>query len=54
MYENKTIRIDERIVSINQPHIRPIVRGKAGSLVEFGAKISATCVDNYVFLDNLI
>lgn len=53
MYENKTIRIDDRIVSINQPHIRPIVRGKAGSSVEFGAKISASCVDSHVFLDRL-
>lgn len=53
MYENKTIRIDDRIVSINQPHIRPIARGKAGSSVEFGAKISASCVDKYVFLDRL-
>jgi hypothetical protein len=40
-------------VSINQPHIRPIVRSKAGSSVEFGAKISASCVDGYVFLDYL-
>jgi transposase, IS5 family len=53
MYENKAIRIDDRIVSINQPHIRPIVRGKAGSSVEFGAKISASCVDNYIFLNRL-
>ena len=53
MHENKTNRIEDRIVSINQPHIRPIVRGKAGSSVEFGAKISASCVDGYVFLDRL-
>jgi transposase, IS5 family len=53
MYKNKTIRIDDRIVSINQPHIRPLVRGKAGSSVEFGAKISVSCVDNYVFLCRL-
>lgn len=53
MYENKTNRIEDRIVSITQPHIRPIVRGKAGSSVEFGAKISASCVDGYVFLDYL-
>lgn len=53
MYEQKTNRIEDRIVSINQPHIRPIVRGKAGSSVEFGAKISASCVDGYVFLDHL-
>lgn len=53
MYEQKTNRIEDRIVSINQPHIRPIVRGKAGASVEFGAKISASCVDGYVFLDYL-
>jgi hypothetical protein len=53
MYENESKRIDDRIVSINQPHIRPIVRGKAGKPVEFGAKISVSCFDNYVFLDHL-
>ena len=53
MYENKTNRIEDRIVSIEQPHIRPIVRGKAGSAVEFGAKIAASCVEGYVFLDYL-
>ena len=53
MYEQKTNRIEDRIVSLNQPHIRPIVRGKAGSSVEFGAKIAASCVDGYVFLDYL-
>ncbi len=53
MYEEKTNSIEDRIVSITQPHIRPIVRGKAGSSVEFGAKISASCVDSYVFLDYL-
>lgn len=53
MYEHQTNSIEDRIVSINQPHIRPIVRGKAGKSVEFGAKISASCVDGYVFLDYL-
>lgn len=53
MYENKTLRIDNRIVSITQPHIRPIVRGKARESVEFGAKLSASCIDGYVFLDRI-
>lgn len=53
LYKNNTNCIEDRIVSINQPYIRPIVRGKAGSSVEFGAKISASCVDGYVFLDYL-
>ena len=53
MYENQSRRIDDRIVSITQPHIRPIVRGKAGHPVEFGAKLSVSCFDKYVFLDRL-
>ena len=53
MYENESNRIDDRIVSISQPHIRPIVRGKTGKPVEFGAKISISCFNNYVFLDHL-
>ncbi len=53
MYENESNRIDDRIVSVTQPHIRPIVRGKAGKPVEFGAKLSVSCFDNYVFLDHL-
>ena len=53
MYENESNRIDDRIVNIAQPHIRPIVRGKAGKPVEFGAKLSVSCFDNYVFLDYL-
>ena len=53
MYENESNRIDDRIVSITQPHIRPIIRGKAGNPVEFGAKLSVSCFDNYVFLDHL-
>jgi hypothetical protein len=53
MYENRTSRIDDRIVSLSQPHIRPIVRGKAGTSVEFGAKLSASIRDGYVFLDRI-
>lgn len=53
MWENKEQRIDDRIVSINQPHIRPIVRRKAGINTEFGAKLSASCIDGYVFLHRI-
>jgi hypothetical protein len=53
LYENKKQSIDARIVSLAQPHIRPIVRGKAGSSVEFGAKLSASCFEGYVFLDHI-
>lgn len=39
MYDSKTHSVDDRIVSISQPYIRPIVRGKAKAPVEFGAKM---------------
>jgi hypothetical protein len=42
MYDKRSWRCDDRIVSISQPQVRPIVRGKAGKSVEFGAKISAS------------
>ena len=39
MYDNKTHKVKDRIVSISQRYIRPIVRGKAKAPVEFGAKL---------------
>lgn len=53
MYEQKTHKIEGRIVSLSQPYIRPIVRGKAGSDVEFGAKISVSLVNGYAYLDRI-
>lgn len=38
MFETNKHSIPNRIVSISQPHIRPIVRGKAKAPVEFGIK----------------
>jgi len=53
MYQHKTNRVDDRIVSLTQPHVRPIVRGKAGKATEFGAKISASSCDGYIFFDRI-
>jgi hypothetical protein len=53
MFEYKTHQIEDRIVSIRQPHIRPIVRGKAKARVEFGAKVSVSMVNGYAFLERL-
>jgi len=39
MLDTRTHRAAARIVNFAQPHVRPIVRGKAGAKVEFGAKI---------------
>ena len=53
MYENRSHTISDRIVSISQPHVRPIVRGKAKSNVEFGAKISVSLVNGFSFVDRI-
>jgi hypothetical protein len=53
MFENRENKIEDRIVSVSQPHVRPIKRGKAGASTEFGAKISASLVDGFCFLDRL-
>ena len=53
LFDNNKQSIEDRIVSISQPHIRPIVRGKAGKKVEFGAKLSASYFEGYVFLERI-
>ena len=53
MHENRVNRVDDRIVSIHQPHVRPIVRGKAAAKTEFGAVVAASVVDGYAFVDNI-
>jgi len=53
MYDSNTRRCDDRIISISQPHVRPIVRGKAGSAVEFGSKISVSMMGKLAFVDHL-
>ena len=53
MYTHRCYRIADRVVSISQPYVRPIVRGKAGRPVEFGAKISVSLVDGVSFVDRI-
>ena len=54
MYKANVRRCDDRIVSISQPHLRPIVRGKLGKAVEFGAKISVSLTgDKLAHVDKL-
>lgn len=52
MWERKVKRVDNRIVSIHRPQIRPMVRGKEGKDVEFGPKVVLSVVDGYGFLDH--
>jgi len=51
MYRHKTSRIDDRIVSLSQPWIRPIYRGKKGKAVEFGAKLNMSETEGFCRLD---
>jgi len=53
MYQNCIRSIDDRIVSIHQPYVRPIVRGKSQAKVEFGSKIHISLVEGITFLDEL-
>lgn len=51
MYTEKRKQISDRIVSISQPWVRPIVRGKAGSSVEFGSKINISVTEGMITVD---
>jgi hypothetical protein len=53
MYETKGHQVGNRIVSIHQPWVRPIVRGKATADVEFGAKVSVSIVGGYARIEHL-
>ena len=45
--------IPNRIVSVNKPYVRPIVRGKEVKSVEFGAKCNNILVDGISFIEKL-
>jgi len=51
MYDNRTHSVPDRIVSVSQPFVRPILRGKAGKPVEFGAKLDISVVDGWPRLE---
>ena len=53
MYREKSHSVEHRIVSIHQPHVRPIVRGKTNANVEFGAKIQMSIMNGITFLEDL-
>lgn len=52
MFKDGTHTCAARIVSIFQSHIHPIVRGKSKSPTEFGAKMGASIVQGYTFIDH--
>lgn len=52
MYDNHTHSVENRIVSVSQPFVRPIVRGKAGKPVEFGMKLDISVTDGWTRLEH--
>lgn len=53
MLTNQTHSVSHRIVSFHQPFIRPIVRGKAKTPTEFGAKLDISQSDGFVRVERL-
>lgn len=53
MYETRSHSIPHRIVSLTQPHIRPIPRGKVCAKTEFGAKLHISLVGGYARMERL-
>ena len=51
MLDHNTHSVPDRIVSVSQPFVRPIVRGKAGKPVEFGAKLDISVVNGWTRLE---
>ncbi len=53
MYARRTHGCADRIVSLHQPYVRPIVRGKAMAKTEFDAKLTVSLVDGYAEVTTL-
>ena len=53
MYDKRTHTILHGIVSIHQPHVRPMVGGKNRAKVKFGGKIRVSVIDGISFVDEL-
>jgi hypothetical protein len=52
MWENRVHQVENRIVSLSQPWVRPIVRGKAKAKTEFGAKLDISVVNGFTRLEH--
>jgi hypothetical protein len=53
MYDENTNSCKDRIVSIDQPHVRPILRGKQNARVEFGSKLGVSLDNGFACLNHL-
>ena len=53
MWNDKSSTITNRIVSLNQPWVRPIIRGKSRAKIEFGMKVDVAMVNGVTYVDRL-
>ncbi len=53
MYDEKSNTCKNRIVSIFQPHVRPILRGKQNARVEFGSKLGVSLDNGFASINTL-
>ena len=53
MYDDKTNTCPSRIVSIYQPHVRPVLRGKQNARVGFGSKLGVSLDNGFASLNHL-
>lgn len=53
MYDSKRHVVEKRIVSVSQPWVRPIVRGKLTAKTEFGAKLALSLENGYARIEKL-
>ncbi len=53
MYRTNQRSIADRLVNISQPHVRPIVRGKASAKTEFGMKLSISVVEGRSMVERM-
>ena len=51
LFEDK--KVSNRVVSVDKPYIRPIVRGKESKTVEFGAKCNNIQIDGISFIEHI-
>lgn len=53
MFNTNTRRTDNRIVSLSQPWVRPIKRGKQNAETEFGAKVEMSDVNGFLRIEHM-
>lgn len=53
IYNNRSHKCSDRIISIHQPHVRPIVRGKTPNRTEFGAKLGVGLCNGYSTINKI-